>query len=91
MSKKGFGCCDDEGPSGEQACECISQALEDRVTPNGSRFLAVDKERMYKTGDGTLWLSREDYKAWSREQGLETDPIVWFTRMGHPLPPDVRV
>jgi hypothetical protein len=53
--------------------------------------MAVDKERTYRTGDGKLWLSREDYKAWSRELGLEVDPIIWFTRMGHPLPPDVKV
>ena len=90
MSKKGFDCCDDE-QSGEQACECIPQTLEDQVTPNGARLLAVDKERTYRTGDGKLWLSREDYRAWSRELGLEVDPIIWFTRMGHPLPPDVEV
>ena len=62
MSKKGFDCCGDE-QSGEQACECLPQALEDQVTPNGARLLAVDKERTYRTGDGKLWLSREDYKA----------------------------
>jgi hypothetical protein len=90
MSKDGFNCCGDE-QSGEQACECIPQALEDRVTPNGTRLLAVDRERMYRTGDGKLWISREEYKVWSRELGLEVDPVVWFTRMGHALPPDVKV
>ena len=90
MSKKGFGCCGSD-QSGEQACECLPQSLEDRVTPNGARRLAVDKERTYRTGDGKLWLSREDYKSWSRELGLELDPIIWFTRMGHPLPPDVKI
>lgn len=91
VKKPGFNCCDGEEQPGNQACGCIPQALEDQVTPNGSRFLAVDKERMYNTGDGKLWLSREEYKAWSRELGLEVDPIVWFTRMGHLLPPDVKV
>jgi len=90
MSKNGFDCCGGGEQSGEQACECIPQALEDQVTPNGTRLLAADKERMYRTGDGKLWLSREDYKAWSREKGMEVDPIVWFTRMGHPLPSDVK-
>ena len=89
-AKKGSDCCGDER-SGNQACGCLPQPLVDRVTPNGTRLLAADRERMYRTGDGDLWLSREDYKVWSRELGLEVDPIVWFTRMGHPLPPDVKV
>ena len=88
----GFGCCGNGQLSGEQACECLPQDLEDQVTPNGTRFLAVDKERMYRTGDGKHWLTREAYKTWSRELGLEVDPVIWFTRMGHgPLPSDVKL
>jgi hypothetical protein len=90
MPNKESDCCGNE-LSGEQACECLPQALEDKVTPNGTRLLAVDKERMYRTGDGNLWLAREEYKAWSRKLGMEVDPVVWFTRMGHALPPDVKV
>ncbi|MGB7571948.1 MAG: hypothetical protein WBL87_09350 [Methanothrix sp.] len=89
-AKKGSECCGDER-SGSLACGCLPQPMEDRVTPNGTRLLAADRERMYRTGDGNLWLTREDYKVWSRELGLEVDPIVWYTRMGHPLPPDVKV
>jgi hypothetical protein len=92
MSKKEFDCC---GPtdeqSGEQACECLPQDLEMQVTPNGMRLLAVDRERMYRTGDGSLWLSRLEYRDWSLELGLEVDPVIWYTRMCHPLPPDVKV
>jgi len=90
MAKNESNCCGDE-QSGEQACGCVPQSLEIRVTPAGTRLLAVDKERRYRTGDGNLWLSREGYKALSRELGLEVDPIIWFTRMGHPMPPDVKV
>jgi hypothetical protein len=93
MLKKEFDCCGstDEQPDDQDFDGCIPQDLEMRVTPNGTRLLAVDRERMYRTGDGSLWLSRLDYKAWSLKQGLEVDPIIWFTRMGHPLPPDVNV
>jgi len=92
MLKKEFDCC---GPTDEQSGEqdfdgCIPQDLEMRVTPNGTRLMAVDRERMYRTGDGNLWFSRLDYKAWSLKQGLEVDPIIWYTRMGHPMPPDVK-
>jgi len=90
MSKiEGFNCCGEDAES-EEACGCLPQPLEDLVTPCGTRFLAADSERMYRTGEtSNRWLSRKDYLAWSKEQGLEVDPIVWYTRMGHwPIPED---
>ena len=82
---KEFNCCDE---GAEQACECIEQDLEHRVIPTGTLKLA-GQERYYVTTTN-LRLTREAFKAWSRAEGKEVDPIVWFTEMGHgPVPDDV--
>jgi len=84
-----FGCCGGQ-PSGEQACECIKQDLAHRVIPTGSHKLA-GQEREYSTTTN-LWLTRQAFKAWSKNEGREVDPIIWFTEMGHgPIPEDVRL
>ena len=89
---KGFNCCGDTPTDGAQACECIPQTIEDIVTPQGTRLLAVDPERMYRTGDGKLWLTKADYKSWSEKTGWRVNPLVWFVHMGHgPLPGDVEL
>ncbi len=88
---KGFGCCDCGGDtaSGDEACECSEQELEHKVIPCGTRKL-VGQGRQYRTTT-QRWLSREEFKAWSKELGREVDPIVWFTEMGHgPVPEDVK-
>ena len=85
----GFNCCGDGQPDGEQACECIKQDLEHRVIPCGSRKMA-GQERTYRTTT-SLWLSRTDFMLWSKKEGLQVDPICWFTEMRHgPIPPDVK-
>ena len=76
------GCCPADN-SGEQACECIDPDVEVVVTPCGVRFLSVDKEPRYLSGDGNHWFTRAAYKEWSAAKGFEVDPVVWFTRMGH--------
>jgi len=82
---KEFNCCDE---GAEQVCECIEQDLEHRVIPTGTLKLA-GQERYYVTTTN-LRLTREAFKAWSRAEGKEVDPIVWFTEMGHgPVPDDV--
>lgn len=89
MSETDFGCCGGQ-TSGEQACECIKQDLAHRVIPTGSRKLA-GQEREYCTTT-SLWLTRQAFKAWSKREGREVDPIVWFTEMGHgPIPNDVKL
>lgn len=87
---KGFGCCDCGGEASEdESSECIDQDLAHRVIPCGTRKLA-GQGRQYRTTTGK-WLSREEFKAWAKEQGIEVDPIVWFTEMGHgPVPEDVK-
>lgn len=86
---KDFGCCGGQA-SGEQACECIKQDLPHRVIPCGTRKLA-GQEREYRTTTNQ-WLTRQAFIAWSKDEGLEVDPIVWFTEMGHgPVPQDVKV
>jgi hypothetical protein len=88
-SGKDFGCCDCGGnSSADESCECIDQDLGHRVIPCGTQKL-VGQERQYKTTTNQ-WFSREEFKAWSKEQGREVDPIIWFTEMGHgPVPADV--
>ena len=87
MSNTDFGCCGGQ-PSGEQACECIKQDLEHRVIPTGSIKLA-GQERLYITTT-QVRLTRQAFKAWSKNEGREVDPIIWFTEMGHgPVPEDV--
>ena len=71
--------------------DALRRELKDIVTPLGTRFSAVDLERMYRTGDGKLWLNKDDYKDWSEKKGLRVNPLVWFTRMGHPMPGDVEL
>jgi len=81
--------CDDckDGTS-DQACGCIPQDLEHRVMPTGS-FKPVGQERRYITTTGKR-LTRKDFMEWSRKEGAQVDPIVWFTEMGHgPVPDDV--
>jgi hypothetical protein len=73
-------CCSEE-ITGEQACECIKQDLEHRVIPTGTIKLA-GQERLFITTTG-LRLTRAAFMAWSKAEGLEVDPIVWFTEMGH--------
>ena len=86
---KDFGCCGGQA-SGEQACECIEQDLQHRVIPSGT-WKPVGQERLYRTTT-QKWLSRVEFIAWSKEQGKEVDPIIWFTEMGHgPVPPDVKL
>ena len=83
---KEFDCCNEA--TGEQACECLEQDLEHRIIPQGTLKLA-GQERYYVTTTN-LRLTREAFKAWSRAEGKEVDPIVWFTEMGHgPIPDDV--
>jgi hypothetical protein len=94
MSKKEeSNCCGEDSPDEDvDPCACIPQPLEYQLTPCGTRLLAVDPERMYSPGrgDSDKWLSQNDYIEWSRSQGWEVDPIIWFARMGHwPLPEDV--
>lgn len=94
MDKKvGFGCCDDcagPGLSGAQAAECIPQKVEERVIPCGTRK-PVGQERLYMTTT-SQWLTRAEFKKWSRKEGKEVDPVIWFTEMGHgPIPADVKV
>jgi hypothetical protein len=86
---KGFGCCSGEGNgSGEQACECLPQELENRIIPCGTRKLA-GQERQFKT-TSNVWLTRKQFIDWSTEQGKGIDPVIWFTEMGHgPIPADV--
>ncbi|OPY56376.1 MAG: hypothetical protein A4E49_00242 [Methanosaeta sp. PtaU1.Bin112] len=85
MSETDFGCCQN---SATQACECIKQDLAHRVIPTGSRKL-VGQEREYCTTTNK-WLTRQAFKAWSKNEGREVDPIIWFTEMGHgPIPEDV--
>jgi len=87
VSETNFGCCGGQ-PSGEQACECIKQDLAHRVIPTGTRKLA-GQGREYSTTT-SQWLTRQAFKAWSKNEGKEVDPIVWFTEMGHgPIPEDV--
>lgn len=73
MAKNESNCCGDE-QSGEQACECLPQALEEQVTPNGTRLLAVDRERTYRTGDGSLWLSSGSLSSWPPAGMWTTSP-----------------
>ena len=83
-----FNCCDE--PSGEQACECLEQDLGHRVIPCGTIKLA-GQERRYKTTTNLL-LTRAEFKEWSRSEGREVDPVVYFTEMGHgPIPDDIKV
>lgn len=85
---KEFDCCNE--PTGAQACECLEQDLGHRVIPQGTVKLA-GQDRQYKTTTNVL-LTRDEYIAWSRAEGREVDPIVWFTEMGHgPIPEDVKV
>ena len=85
---KEFDCCNEA--AGEQACECLEQDLGHRVIPQGTIKLA-GQERRYTTTTN-LQLTREEFKAWSRAEGREVDPIVWFTEMGHgPVPDDVTL
>ena len=81
---KEFNCCDE--PSGEQACECLVQDLGHRVIPQGTIKLA-GQERRYATTTN-LQLTRGEFKAWSKAEGREVDPIVWWTEMGHGQIPD---
>lgn len=83
------GCCDGDN-TGEQSCECIDPDVEVVVTPAGVRFLAVDKEPRYKSGDGNHWFTRAAYKEWSAKKGIEVDPVIWFTRMGHKPAPGME-
>jgi hypothetical protein len=88
MAEDGFDCASCTEGSGAEAAECIVQDLEHRVIPTGTRKLA-GQERQYRT---TLqkWLTREEFIVWSKKQGLQVDPICWFTEMGHgPIPADV--
>jgi len=84
---KEFNCCDE---GAEQACECIEQDLEHRVIPTGTLKLA-GQERLYITTTA-LRLTRQAFLAWSRAEGKEVDPIIWFTEIGHgPIPIDVEL
>jgi len=77
VSNTDFGCCGGQ-PSGEQACECIKQDLAHRVIPTGSHKLA-GQEREYSTTTN-LWLTRQAFKAWSKNEGREVDPISGLLR-----------
>lgn len=85
---EGFNCCGGS-ESGEQACECLKQELAYRIIPAGTRKLA-GQEREYRTTTG-LWLTRQGFKDWSKAEGKELDPIVWFTDMNHAIPEDVKI
>ena len=86
---EGFGCCG-ASPTGAQAAECIVQDLDERVIPCGTRKMA-GQARQYKTTTGA-WFVRIGFQNWSRKQGREIDPIIWFTEMGHgPVPNDVQI
>ena len=69
---------------------CIPQDVEHRVIPQGTIKLA-GQARLYITTTGKR-LTRAKFKKWSKGQGIEVDPIVWFTEMGHgPIPDDVHI
>lgn len=85
-----FNCCSGScgGNSGEQACECLKQDLAHRVIPAGTRKLA-GQGREYRTTTG-LWLTRSAFIDWSKNEGKQVDPIIWYTEMGHPMPKDLE-
>ena len=89
MSKE-FGCCGDPEPCGGQDyCECIPLPLGKRVIPLGTLKEAGQPRKYTNTNNDQL--TREEFMAWSRAEGQEVDPLVYWTEMGHwPPPPDIR-